>query len=839
MGMGIGASIVALVGIGIFAWLILRKRRTARTDRTIVPLTSGGIANENDEQKESEPNAKADERPSKGERPKESRNLAPSFPGIQDPAEVISEAIAGHAPTIVSTVVKPEHQDAEPLLPQSVQSEPAQPPAPKLVNLLTASNAPKTDKPSTNLLFASDADAPQLPTGRPEKENKQSTISIAHAAQPGEAQTWTAPASFDTFAVPKHVETPSPDTPKTRLDQLTEPDRPAVETQAGAPAYTEAELLSNRPSIKAAPPTSQTETPLPPDRSAQMGMEEFQELAPTTLREHDAEKNRPLAQASEPIAAQSQAIEQGSDAAGPRNEKSKAAAESRDTSATKQPTQSENTTPPPKAENRTTETPKIEPTPPNREEAASQNAALADDESQKPASAQKRDHRPPDHDQPSRYRPAATKALKPKSSRANEKGSNRSTHPLEIRVRAAIQRHGCKFTLLAERPIGAPPEIEAESSQNVTLLFESGDERWYEVDASDLSASLSGMLLVSQHGASVQYRWQISSRDLHLLSFQQGFPGPVSTSRMQMNAKHVVLCRNELIPAVQQALLEAGCGGIAPGGVEAGAPQGWSYFWPATPTQTAPPLPGNDILNILRPQPELEFLLEGGIWLSNNRWLAGYPPTIRTTGVRPDTEPVRIDGEIATHSPDAGYTTPGYADATEHPHQLWCAGITKTYSIIAPSPQWDRWDAHGFPSGNVCGAIGTTRRDQRWKAVTVPSTNPVLIGEEPGQIFHCPIQPGDEWTGFVPFDPVWAVPLDPLHCDRNVCGIILLSGRPPKKVRVPSAARARSRIRSWSQAIRNCRRKGLKLADSTELPSKLWFAYLAEAKALRRAMKDT
>ena len=41
-----------------------------------------------------------------------------------------------------------------------------------------------------------------------------------------------------------------------------------------------------------------------------------------------------------------------------------------------------------------------------------------------------------------------------------------------------------------------------------------------------------------------------------------------------------------------------------------------------------------------------------------------------------------------------------------------------------------------------------------------------------------------------------------------------------------------------SFAVRNCRYKGLRLSDSTETASKLWFLYVAEAKALWRAMKE-
>src|SRR5262249_39140516 len=206
--------------------------------------------------------------------------------------------------------------------------------------------------------------------------------------------------------------------------------------------------------------------------------------------------------------------------------------------------------------------------------------------------------------------------------------------------------------------------------------------------------------------------------------------------------------------------------------------------------------------DIVRPQPDIEIDLRAGVWLEGNVWLAGYPPEIRVFGELPSGTDVLIDSQVAIRSPDGVFTVPAY----DHPgtHQIWCGGKVSNYSIVEPTEDWQVWDAHIFRSGIICGAVARMNLDKRY-LTTVPSSNRLLVGAFPGEIFCAGIRPGLNWTGFVPFEVVWALPSDPLHSDKTSARVFLLKVLPP--VALPAASAKKSAkataILSWSLGIRN------------------------------------
>src|SRR5438093_748003 len=79
----------------------------------------------------------------------------------------------------------------------------------------------------------------------------------------------------------------------------------------------------------------------------------------------------------------------------------------------------------------------------------------------------------------------------------------------------------------------------------------------------------------------------------------------------------------------------------------------------------------------------------------------------------------------------AGYDLPGS-------HAVPCEGVPKsrTYSIVEPSEDWSEWPAYHFAGADICGRLVRIKNSTA-KPLTVPMTNPLLIGAEPGQVFRC------------------------------------------------------------------------------------------------------
>jgi hypothetical protein len=120
-------------------------------------------------------------------------------------------------------------------------------------------------------------------------------------------------------------------------------------------------------------------------------------------------------------------------------------------------------------------------------------------------------------------------------------------------------------------------------------------------------------------------------------------------------------------------------------------------------------------------------------------------------------------------------------------------------------------------------------------AVIVPATNPLLLGQHPGEIYLCPTR-ADFRLGFCsgapPFRPVWAVPAAPLKADKATARILLLDW--PAAPEAGQNILTGTAVRQWVQAILDCSRKGLRIANESPQAEVVWRACRQQAKAIWR-----
>jgi hypothetical protein len=111
---------------------------------------------------------------------------------------------------------------------------------------------------------------------------------------------------------------------------------------------------------------------------------------------------------------------------------------------------------------------------------------------------------------------------------------------------------------------------------------------------------------------------------------------------------------------------------------------------------------------------------------------------------------------------------------------------------------------------------------------TVPMSNPLLIGAEPGQIFRCSSRGVAVWKGFVPFDVVWALPALPLICNKKTSRILQFANKPPMPCNTMTKPLA------WSIAILDASRKGLRIENPSTGSIALWSQYKKTARSIWR-----
>ncbi len=303
----------------------------------------------------------------------------------------------------------------------------------------------------------------------------------------------------------------------------------------------------------------------------------------------------------------------------------------------------------------------------------------------------------------STYRPS------PGRSYAQSKRHRRATAmPARLFVKANFEKGDfVRIALLPKRIAGMPEYAGVTCGITALELKRHGDDWYADVIPPEMERILHEGTEFKDNKAKL--RWVLTRRDIYVLSSMEGISGYVSSPRLVIGKKHLVLCRQERHDEVLEMISAAGSNDPRLIDDSCGIPTGWVVFADVIPRQARPFAKGAGILNILRPSAQIEIALEGGVRLERATWLSGCPPSVRVYG---DTtaSPVLIDGELAQREADDSFTIPMMSE--EGPHLVTCAGASRSYMIEAGTTEWPIWSAHpcGQPGGEddqvfICGAL--------------------------------------------------------------------------------------------------------------------------------------
>ena len=450
------------------------------------------------------------------------------------------------------------------------------------------------------------------------------------------------------------------------------------------------------------------------------------------------------------------------------------------------------------------------------------------------------------------YRPPAVgpppRQPSPPRNHANDQGEpSPLSQPGRVAVRILFQRGGfCAVSVLASRPPGLPEQVTVSSGAGEVELLEL-QEDWYEAEVvGDLADLLrTGFVWTDREK---EQEWVLSGREVFVLASGTEHRGFVSCPRLVLGREHLVLCTAAQLAAVEGELRGAGCSGWTQLGEDNGIPAGWKVLRAIRPQRPVPLSSDNHILNVLRPLPDIEIAFEAGIRLTRNQWLLGYPPEIRIYGDPAHTGGVLIDGERAVRSEQGGYRIPGWD--TEGDHQVWCGNTSKSYSLARGKSSWEFWPAHSFSLPGtkrrgeelaLCGPVVwsstiESHPGQR-RAIQVPQNNSVLLGARPGEVYFAYRRSdvrGAPCLGSPPFNPVWALPDQPLQGDKRRDRILLV-GEPlaaHNDAGVQQRAGSGGDVERWYQMVLNAGRKGLAVEPGSWATEQLWRSYRQLARRL-------
>lgn len=438
---------------------------------------------------------------------------------------------------------------------------------------------------------------------------------------------------------------------------------------------------------------------------------------------------------------------------------------------------------------------------------------------------------------PQRYRPPPQRPPRQAPSRPVNLAPERAVSSdvqLEIRIHLKFDRFRiCEIGLLPVRKPEMDNEVDLRLGGVALRLIAQDD--WYDGlrvdnigDRLRQGLELKG-LLADQRRA----RWLLTGRDIYVLASHPRASGLVSTARLALGRSHVVLCVAGALAAVEAILNEAGCQGYTKLDGAHGVPSGWIALREVTPSAALPVNAGIDPFYAIKPAPDIEIELEGGVWLHSSVWLAGFPPRIRLFGQAAGPVNLLIDSKEARRLEDGSFAVDGFDSPGKH--TVYCDGFSCScsYSIEEPPDSWPEWPAHRFGQADICGPlIRLAPEVANGRVVTVPMSNSLLIGAEPGQIFRCSSRSVAKWKGFVPFEVVWALPAHPLISDKKTARILQIANAPLALPKIP----ARYAL-GWSIAILDASRKGLRIENSSPEAAVLWRQYRKTARNIWRAAR--
>jgi hypothetical protein len=378
-------------------------------------------------------------------------------------------------------------------------------------------------------------------------------------------------------------------------------------------------------------------------------------------------------------------------------------------------------------------------------------------------------------------------------------------------------------------------------------------DEWYQaVQPADICQVLArGAVWSSKANGNGTLRWSLSGRELFVLGPRDGLNGYVMAPRLLLGEVHVVLCTRRMVEAVRRAIADTGSPAPEELVWEAGATGGWVALGGVTPHRTIAPSAEGDILDALRPDTSAALTLSGGIRLTRSAWLTGYPPAIRIRGDAATAGTVYLDGEPCTATENGAHIGPGWDTLGDH--VVSCLAGTKSYQVVAGLETWQPWDAYVWSAGDgnsqkevrpaICGMLVRPPCEGRaaGRLFMAPPSNTLLLGAVPGQVYSCESRPDlRAWTcaGYPPFEPVWALPPEPLRCDKSVCRVLRVGLLIPLVAETKQLTRKQDRLLyAWAGAVLEASRKGLGLEPADEATAALWKAYRQEARSIWRRLR--
>lgn len=438
-------------------------------------------------------------------------------------------------------------------------------------------------------------------------------------------------------------------------------------------------------------------------------------------------------------------------------------------------------------------------------------------------------------------------------SRSERTTSYHRDRTLLIDVRIRPERGGfCTVSLLARRTGDLPDIVTISTSGGLGELTALQDEWYLDVTPPGIGQLLrSGTVWESQDTTGSTTRWSLSGRDLYVLAPHERMSGHLAVTRLELGEDHVVLCTRERLNEVQEAIRATGSPEGTPldwTGDETGM---WVVLASVRPERAVPLRGPADTLDALCPLPDARIALQGGIRLGRQAWLCGFPPAIRIVGDSSATGVVHIDQHPAVRGAGGAYEAPGWDRPGEH--IVSCEAGTKSYQIASGLEKWEAWDAYTWSVGDlstqegvrpaICGMLVRPPQNgpRDGRHYTGPVANPVLLGAVPGQVYSCEgrldLRSG-VCRGYPPFEPVWALPANPLHCDKSISRILKVGSQPPIPTDTARLSRKQAvQLRAWVLTILEASRKGLCAEPGDDETASLWASFRKEARATWRSMR--
>ena len=452
--------------------------------------------------------------------------------------------------------------------------------------------------------------------------------------------------------------------------------------------------------------------------------------------------------------------------------------------------------------------------------------------------------KPPKYQPPIRTPEATQRTRSAQRTGTDNSHSQERSLPMHVHL-ALLRRNRYRISLLPSRAADFDEEIEV-NGPNGKEEWSACQDEWY----SNIFPENIGVLLEKGKNWEAgkedesKRRWVLSSREIYVLAPCSTISGFVSSPRLILYEDHIVLCTKRQEEFVKNALTKAGCSETAIISGNNGLPKGWVLFHSVCPTCPVEHDEAVGIINILRPIHDLEIILGGGIRLTYNTWINGYPPNIRIRGAKDDNLKVMIDGNEASADADGIYTAEGWDSPGAH--NVFCGGVTESYELSDGLQHWEGFEAFEYcldPQQTskqyvtICGPIVGVNNEMS-EAVLTPSSNAHLLGAIPGQIAFCPRQQDtrtSEYIAIADFPVTWTLPANPFQCDKSTSCVKLI--RAKKVASAQISIFSRDEILRWSYAILNASRKRLRIEPDTGEAKKLWTEYKQEARRLWKQLK--